>query len=221
MPGRSGVIAAFFAALLLGCAATSVKDDFSFDENKNDGIVVVSVSHDRKDGTHAAVARFHMDWGAVDKDTWMVQSREELLLLGSGMFKESEFDGVFGRLFAINMPAGKHELNGWQVSSQGALIEPRVQPTALAFDVKAGEVKYIGNLHIHMDTGRNIFGMAVTGGGIPEIRDERERDLAAFKKRFPKLDKSITVGLLPLGFWAESPRVSREYPNLSVPRTKR
>lgn len=182
---------------LAGCASKSVSKDFSLDPAKGEGMVVFSVSHDLSGG-RGAKAIFYMNGGPTAKNGHYVFSLQDVMGVPTG----SDFEDAYGRLYALSLPAGHHAFTGWQITNgTGLRIAPKEAPTPLEFDLAKGEVKYIGNLHANLTTGKNIFGVTIVGSGFPEVKDQRERDLALFDEQFPQFKGRAQTALLRRGPW--------------------
>jgi len=110
---------------------------------------------------------------------------------------EDGLDDQCGRLFAINLTAGKYMIdhivfggNHYQLS------------TPAVFSVTEGETAYLGNLHVSYCVGlvrstrSNILGADIT------IRDNYERDTSMVKANYKALKKvTIKRSLLPDNAW--------------------
>lgn len=204
--------ACLLLSLLAGCAAKSIPRDSSLGSEPDKGIVVVSVSHDLA-GRRAARAIFYMDGGAVSGGSTLL-SLDEVI---PGTPRGSEFKGSYGHLLVLSLPPGRHAIDSWQITNgTGLRIFPREKPTPLVFEVVSGEVKYLGNLHANLATGKNIFGMTITADGYPEVRDQRQRDLPMFESRYPQLKDKAVIDLLRLGPWIDIPETRRQLDPLPV-----
>lgn len=206
-------ITILLAFVLSGCAARSIDKDFAFDPGKDEGIVIVSVSHDVSGG-RATRGFFNVNGGPIEKNGLLLAS---LIDVAPGIAGSNDFKGGYGKLYVLPLPAGKHVISSWRVAYGSTLsVEPRVLPTPLEFVVTAGEVKYLGNLHANLQTGKGIFGQTVLGDAYPEVRDQRARDIALFAARYPRLKDGVVVGLLATGPWLSSPENTRQV-NLPPP----
>lgn len=184
---------------IIGCSTNSIRSDFRFDENAQ-GVAVFSVSNNKIAGKGRAAAIFYMNGEATEENYRQLESTEKGFL-GGGV-EDSEFSDVQGRLFAITLPAGDHELTSWKIfNGAGVHIRPRNEPTPLKFHMGNGEIKYLGNFHINIQMGKNIFGMKMIGGGWPEIRDEGVRDIAIFEERYPQFKGMVVNEVLKTGLW--------------------
>ena len=89
-----------------------------------------------------------------------------------------------GRLFAVELAAGTYEI--YQLDTrETALIH--MQP--VRFEVRSGEIIYIGNLHVHYclyTPDRHAYRGRINGG-IPSVHDEAQRDLPLLVRKFPAL----------------------------------
>ena len=76
--------------------------------------------------------------------------------------------------------------------------------TALTFDVKAGEVVYLGNLNMNHRLARGFLpGLWMAVSGTPEVRDRSAIDISLAERKVPTLKDRIALRLLPLGTWGE------------------
>lgn len=184
---------------LTGCASKSVPKDFSLDPGKKEGIVVVSASHDLPGG-RATRAAFFLNGGPSEEHGGLLFSMVDVVpgVIPGG----SDLEDGYGKIYALSLPAGRHRINSWNVKVGNAVtIRPTEDPLPLDFQINAGEIKYIGNLHANLQTGKNIFGMTVVGNGYPEVRDERQRDIALFEEKYPQFKDRAVIDLLRLGPW--------------------
>lgn len=195
-----------FLVVLTGCAAKSIPKDASLSSESNEGIVVVSVSHDLA-GRRAARAIFHMDGGAVRGGNTLL-SLDEVI---PGTPRGSEFKDSYGHLLVLSLSPGQHTIDTWQITNgTGLRIFPKEKPTPLVFEVVSGQVKYLGNLHANLATGKNMFGITITADGYPEVRDQQQRDIPMFEKKYPQFSGKVVIDLLQLGPWLESPDTRKQ-----------
>ena len=195
---RWPLVACLSSALLLGCAGPQVAKEATAESIKDRGIVVVSVTHDAETGRRAS-AVFVVDQQAKTMETRVLRSVEQVM----GIPKGSDFEEERGRVYVLDVEPGVHSVDSWQSAGESVRIAPRNAPAPLRFEVKAGEVVYIGNLNLNHTTGRNLFGMSVVAGALPEVRDRRELDLAIAERKVPSIQGRVQVRLLPLGPWSD------------------
>lgn len=183
---------------LAGCASKGIQSDFSLETAKTEGVVVFSVSHDLSGG-RSAKAIFYLNGGSLAKNGGTLFS---LPTVFPGIPGGSDFEDEYGKLYALSLPTGHHRINSWQiVSGTGLRIFPKEIPDQLTFEVKPGEIKYLGNLHANLQSGKNVFGMTIVGNGFPEVRDRRTRDIELFEAKYPQFKDKTKIELLTLGPW--------------------
>lgn len=106
-----------------------------------------------------------------------------------------------GRLFAVELAAGAYEIFQLDVNRR-LLIH--MQP--VRFEVQAGEILYIGNLHVHYclyKPDRRVY-RSYVNAGIPSVRDEAQRDLPLLIRKFPALTgASILPAVIDDNAWQE------------------
>ena len=88
-------------------------------------------------------------------------------------------------------------------------LVPINRPPTLEFDLKPGEVVYIGNLHMNIKTGKNLFGWTINGDAYAQVLDRHERDLNLLNARYPQFSSKVVTRLLPIGPWINSEDVLR------------
>ncbi len=163
------ILASLVVLLMTGCAAKSVQRDYALDEKSGKGIVILSVSHDQR-GSRALNATFYVDFkpGLIMPEHMMLKTLGETV---PGITKGSEFKDVYGQVLALELPAGPHQINSWRAARSGGFeITPRDMPPPLEFEVVAGKVQYLGNLHLILAGGKNIFGIPSVFDAPPEVR---------------------------------------------------
>ena len=211
------VTVCIFIVALTGCAAKSIRQDFSFNNVQGEGVVVFSVSHDLA-GKRAAKAIFYMDGGVVSGGLTFFSLDDAFIGIPNG----SEFKDSYGHLLVVSLPAGRHVIDYWQITSgTGLRIKPSEKPAPLVFEVVSGQVKYLGNLHANIQTGKNIFGSTVTGDGYPEVRDQQQRDIPMFENKYPQFKGKIVLDLLPVGPWVQSAENRKQLDVITAPPAKR
>ncbi len=198
--------------ILAACDAKSVRSDFSFKPEKTDGIVIISVTQDAAAGKKA-IAIFYLDYDLASGKAQILTSLHQVV---PGIGGSSDFEDGEGQVFVLALPAGKHKIDSWQIRSGWLEIHPKEHPTPLVFEVAAGQIKYLGNLHANLGTGKNVFGMTSVGNGYPEVRDERNRDISMIDFKYPQFRGKVVYELLPLGPWTSSAETT-QYLDLPPP----
>lgn len=90
---------------------------------------------------------------------------------------KSDFPDTHGNVHALALPAGRYYLAPW-------LANPYLTPTRVPrfdFDVKAGEVTYLGNYYMQVQCGSSTVG---------DFADKSERDLSVVLAKKPNLNTS-------------------------------
>jgi len=113
-------------------------------------------------------------------------------------------EDVTGQYYVHELPAGRYEVQTWRIVVNHGIgyldVWPRTPPPPLAFDVVAGSVIYLGDLHGTLRFGK-MLGFPRAESGRPEVRDAAERDLRLILADYPQLEGRVTISLLPLGPW--------------------
>jgi hypothetical protein len=212
-------VAAACTALLTGCAATSVDKNYVLPRDKPEGVVVFSVTQEK--GPMGSYAIVYLNGGGLQQDGATISSRKEAF---PGVPKQSDFKKVTGSLYVMSLPAGSHAFTGWQVATQNVRYFPKSSPP-LAFEVRAGEVAYLGNLDAHFATGSNLLGIHVLAGGYIEAKDEFDRDSSVLDRQYPQFKGKMIKALLPSGPWIgatdELKQVIQPMPPVVAPPAKK
>ncbi len=211
------VLLVLFTLLLTGCAASSVQRDYSFSSKPDEGVVIVSVSFDQS-GSRNFQGIFYMDQGTDGLGPFGIQLRtlRENPLMRFG----SEFKDSYGQVLALALPAGKHMINTWRFSHTPLYtIRPINKPAPLEFQVVAGTVQYLGNLHFSLEKSKILFGLSVVSDAYPEVRDQRVRDIAMIEKKYPQFKDQISMQLLPQGPWFSNGGTQTENQPIIIPKT--
>jgi hypothetical protein len=216
---RCALLAVVLGAFLVGCAGPQVAKDATPESIKGRGVVVVSVTHDAETGRKSRAA-FVFDKNSKTFETRLLRSVEDVL----GIPKGSDFEDHPGRVYVLDLEPGVHSVDGWSSRGDMAQLAPRHALAPLTFEVRAGEVIYIGNLNLNHTLGRNLFGLPVVAHASAEVRDRREMDLALAERKVTSLKGRVQARLLPLGTWgapaADTDRKIQMPPGLMVPPVK-
>ena len=182
---------------LVGCAAGNIPANFSFGDAPTVGIVVASVAQNESANPGARTQIYFDTNGRPGMNR--LQSSGEALDEGASLPK---LEGG-GQLLVIKVPAGRHTLDAWQMrDGVGGWVQPAGVLAPLAFTVVAGEVRYIGSLEGTLAMRRNALGLRVVEAATVEIRDQSERDIAAFEAAYPQFKGRVVMAVLPTGRWA-------------------
>lgn len=185
------------AALSAACVTQQVSGPLSDKRAADSAIVIVSATHDYAIG-RSARAIFYIDSNAGFFQQRLLHSIEDVIL---GIPTGSDYEDLYGKVYVLELEPGKHSVDSWQVPISGGRLRPRQEPVPLDFLIQAGETVYLGNLHMHIARGRNVFGMSVVADAVPEVRDRSELDLAIAERKVPGIKSRAVVRTLPLGSW--------------------
>lgn len=89
---------------------------------------------------------------------------------------------ILGRLAAVELPPGQYEFGRWVMTVANRAAYTSNSRIGSRFAVKAGEVVYVGNIHIDVQSSASA--------SLPfrvEVNDERKRDLPLLAKKYPEL----------------------------------
>jgi hypothetical protein len=169
--------------VLNGCATNSaiIKSDAEINPEK--GVILASVT--KRGGTDV--------WFYYKKDDQTEEQRMDAV----GFVWAKEPDDYpddrkrNGRLLAFEAEEGTYFLTRWQIyvymGSGYKYISPK-DPVPLKFTVKSGEITYLGNLHVDVIDGKNIFGFSIPVAGKSIIENREEIDLELLKQKYPNID---------------------------------
>jgi len=179
--------------LLTGCATsntkTNIPSNFSFNEQKNTGVMLASVSYSGSFSGYAVYYRKVGESGNGQK----LQIGAGTAVLPPGMMDwDIEKPGLRGNVFAVELPAGEYEIFNYSLSS-GFAHGSGEEPLSLRFTVEPHRATYIGNFLFRRTAG---FGATVLGVNISHA-DFSERDLPIIHSKYASLDTSDV--LAPFG----------------------
>ncbi len=179
------LILTLICLLLSGCLIGNVKQGPIDTTNTKTGIVVLSVS--QTNGWFKDVRSIVYINGPKEGH---IMSRNELIPT-SHIYTRSDFSDSMGKLNVLELPIGKYALVNWSVSSSYFKFTATEdsQPTPIEFEVRAGEIVYLGNIHFQLIEGSNVIGIpGLADIELPIISNKFERDIAIFNDRYQTLD---------------------------------
>lgn len=193
--------------LLAGCESTgNVVANYAPSANKNTGLVLFSVTHDKGQALRTAHnTKLFIRFKGVGKEAATDIPRAFSNMETMSPLMTTPFEDVWGRVYVREFAAGSYTLSGWWLEYHTGVssnsISPKKPPTPIKFDVQPGSVTYIGNVHGSLLWGKNLFGIPLVAGAIPEIRNEAERDMKLILKDYPQLEGKVVVSPLSPGPW--------------------
>lgn len=219
MTRRGATVKQFFivlygAVLLLmqGCAGNPISATATEADLRTKAAVVLSVSHDLG-AVDGAKAIFYLDEARFPGRVVM----ESIKTIAS-FPQANEFPDRRGHVYVLELEPGQHTIDGWQVASAGARIHPSVRAPALTFEVQAGQVLYLGNLHAQLTLGHKmLFGSRAAYDARVVVQDKSSQDVEIAESRTPALKGKVQKALLPLGPWSATKETERRIDPVPVP----
>src|SRR5206468_10334175 len=171
--------------LLAGCVRT-VTADFELKSDSSTGVIVVSVTASgRIPGALIFYVRPIGDLAKLQTHSISVLDNRQLIdwpvpKSGAPVVQPP------GRLAVLDMAPGQYEFYRWSGRVGGSLVESNV--FSRRFEVRAGEVAYLGNLHLTTGNDRN-WNMSTA--------DRRDRDFRLLATKLPNVpQEKIVIRLL-------------------------
>ena len=206
------ILAAVLVAPFLGCAGTSVPVSATLGETTQKAIVVLSVSQDSDIGS-ATHTIFYLDNDRL-ADRAVLSSVQTVLSLPS----KSDFQDRRGHLYVLELPPGQHQIDTWQVATNGNRVFPRTKLEPLKFEVRKGDVLYLGNLHADIELGRVSFLLPpMPTWAAALVADRSAEDILVAEARVPSLKGRTRTAMLPMGSWGSDRRTSNKTDPLYFP----
>lgn len=187
------------ALLLTACATANIDSSYTLAEKKEEGLVVLSLSHEGIQPGERTVWLYRKMAGTV-KDR----------VLSSDLRDALDWENPEGRLVYFSLPPGYYEFYGagfvraganptpsWHIGAGGAATANNPwyagfdsvryadldsEPFSIPFEIKAGKATYLGNLHFVWDEAERK--------GKVVVFDRAERDLPLFQQRLPNIQPS-------------------------------
>ncbi len=179
--------------------AASVQDSTTVTAGPGKATVIISITHDEDTGNKG--------WTTVYIDGRATGPSADVHALSSidtvmGIPRGSDFKDLYGRVYVVELPAGPHQIDAWYTSVPFGHVAPVSDPPPLRFDVAAGDVVYLGNVHMVNRLERPSFMSPwVPVGGTPAVRDRQRVDMPIAEAKAPALKGNVQIRLLPLGTW--------------------
>jgi len=152
---------------LTGCAKFNVPPDYELKNNKQVGLLVMSVNYNTRSAT------LHYE---------NMSTHENDAIMTSTVHDKIDFNQPKGRLIVAELPVGEYQFYKWHADIDNfEYISPLF---SAQFTIKQGKPVYIGNLNIKA----KIIYPFMKVEYEHTITDKSERDIALLKKKYPKLD---------------------------------
>lgn len=202
---------ASLAVLLPGCSTPFPWGDASPAPAAGQATVVFSITHDVEfqNGADAIVC--------MDCDDLRSRVLVRSVQRDTSVPVISDFADRRGHLYILDVVPGTHQFDGWQVRSAGVSIHRKVPAEPLTFDIAAGEVLYLGNIHTHLIEGPWTVGGRSARDGHPEVEDRAVQDVPLAEFKVPELKGRIVTKLLRQGVWLTTPDTDHRIDPVGVP----
>lgn len=107
-------------------------------------------------------------------------------------------------MWLLEIPPGKYRIDDWFLGSGTARSVSAAE--GFEFEVKPGEVTYIGHFKFSVHLAKNMLGMRVIPQGLPVLENSYEVALKQFRKDYPSLvDVAVRNSAPPQTFlWGET-----------------
>ena len=176
------------ATILVGCSSTNnVAADYALDSNTKNGVLLTSI---RYVGGYSGYAVSYSNNSSKERGT--IQFGEGMMLIPIVPKGDYAAYEKKAELFAIELPEGEYQIDGWNVYSGYATISP-IAPISIKFKVEAGKATYIGQF---IFTETDSLGATITNVDVDYI-DNYQEDSAVLKSKYPNISEtSIIRGIL-------------------------
>lgn len=159
-------------------------------KNSGDGLVIISATLPPKTRHAGYPMSFRYTYKLKDGG-WRQEG--DIVVNSSRGFRNarSEFDGVFGKLFVLKLPAGSYQFKDWEyapLAMRGTERPIGIHP--LPFNVESGRAVYLGGFDPTLTEGRNLLHLKVNEAW-PLVHDDETRDLPVFFNRCPGFDRNL------------------------------
>jgi|GEM_PF-1017788 len=186
-----------FLFALTSCATYSLAPQTISGFSENNTILIGSFSRRPWDRKYHGQSFFFKN--SVTGRKYRISASNSFGFLGVTPVDFKEFD-THGGIFLRELPPGDYEFyNFILVQSSGTYTKSfeSKEDFSIPFTVEANKLNYIGQIKLFVLTGRNIFGMILNNGGYWEVSDQIERDLPIVKDKYPTLQNSDVISIIP------------------------
>ena len=128
----------------------------------------------------------------VDSDMGVADHRDRIERLAeplSDRWQEQPDGGVVECLYVMEVRPGSYRLRGGPLAAGGWRTDVWLKPP-ITFSAKEGEVVHVGIVMIEVLPGQKLFTIDY-GSELVHDKDVEQKDLAAFRTRYPKLAERL------------------------------
>ncbi len=119
-------------------------------------------------------------------------------LEGRGSFMKELVINSSRDLWLIEVPLGSYRIGDWFLGA--GTMRRESGEHSFEFDVRPGEITYIGLFDVAVEREKNTFGLRVIPLASPVLRDDYIHTVSAFKEKFPSLSGTPIRNASPAKF---------------------
>lgn len=165
-------------------------------------VVIVSVTHEPRAGK--ADGRVILD----GRTPGYTQLRSAASVVEPSI--RNDFSDRVGEVYVLELTPGHHRFNNWWLQVDSRVAKPAPDGLPLEFDVTAGEVVYLGDLHIAVAIEKTRwFNNDYATAAEVVVQDRSAVDIPIAERANPWLAGKVRPALLPLGPWIDKPAGAR------------
>ena len=170
--------------LMISCApkVKTLSKDYKVAGSKS-GVAVISLTQNNNYSifhTYISGPNYHGQLSSRIRGSYLPLFEDEEFPWPTGQLDAQ----YMGRVLAIELEPGEYKIRKWEVRfGKYSGIDPIKYPKVLKLKINAGEVYYLGNIHMNVSHSNEV---------LPVIKDNYERDVAIFRRKYPKMN-SVNV----------------------------
>lgn len=107
------------------------------------------------------------------------------------------------KLWLVEVPPGRYRIADWYLAAGSPRVEIAEQP--FEFEVRPGQVTYIGRLEVAVVTMYNDVGIQMSSWVQPVLENHYARAVAEFRRQYPALDSVPVFNAAPAELFAWNP----------------
>ncbi|MDH5473647.1 MAG: hypothetical protein OEY87_06810 [Gammaproteobacteria bacterium] len=159
--------------LMMGCTTTNIPNNYTLPEDASVGIATGSITYLSKceqSGVYKVVVS-------------NIETNNNYIITSGPWYRPVDDEIGVGWPFAIELPAGKYTITGWEIQHGYAFLYSS-SAISIPFSIEAGTVAYLGNFNFY-ETGHTL---CAAKAAIVSLEDKSRRDISIIKKRHPALN---------------------------------
>jgi len=175
-----------------GCATSNVAQSFSTKSLDKDGVVIFSLTKTlSKKGESYLTSDFAEVSLSYINTLTKKRGRVTTDTTHGLVSSNSDFKDIKGKLFVIKLKSGKYQFVDWTIKTRGLGGDRYISSKDLkpiSFEVKDGQVIYLGEFNIEMIAQKNFFGFSLVFGGELRRENSFNRDVEILKEKYPSIE---------------------------------